>query len=382
MTALVLLLLAAPGAPFYEVDDPPRTSVKALDDARLDQVLADQLKSKNVTAKNLATGATDLAGLSREVKQALLMGISARPGAENDLIVEGKGTFTAVEVVYDGATLAYRAGPPRTSLYGPAPSREELQKKYGTGAFVDDGAAWDANMLFVVDTVLGKLSPTELAAIAGIPFHRMPKDPGNRPQRGRSLAMYRQDSQFPTRIELYDAAADGDRLRFCGSVDAPVPQSAAMLMHEVAHAISRAASRTQFADVTAARAALELAANAFNESQQKYTADAAEYNKSKDPALRKSLDERAAATKDEAAKVKTLQKTWTDLQSAAKSTLAQGSAMEVAYLAKLPLASAPTLYGRTAGPEAFAEAFRMWKFDRIALERAAPGMPAWFDALK
>ena len=159
-----------------------------------------------------------------------------------------------------------------------------------------------------------------------------------------------------------------------------IRESAAMLMHEVGHAVSRAASRTQFADVATARAALEAASNAFNEGQKQYTADAADYAKSKDPELRKSLDARAAATQDDVAKVKALQKTWQDLQAAAKSTLAQGSAMEQAYLAKLPLAAAPTLYGRTAGPEAFAEAFRLWKFDRVALDRAAPGMAAWFDA--
>lgn len=364
-TALALCLAstslaAAPTGPFYEIDDPPSTSVKALDDKRLDSVLADQLKGKGVTAKNLTTGATDLTGLTREVKQALLMGISAKPGAENDLIIEGKGTFTAVEVVYEGATLAYRVGPVRTSLYGAAPTREELQKKYGTGAFVDDGAAWDPNMLFVVDTVLSKLTPAELAVIAGLPFHRMPRDASKRGN-PRALAIYRQESDAPARLELYDLAVVADRIRFCGSVDAPVTQSAAMLMHEIGHAISRAASRAQFAQVATARAALDAAANAFNEAQRKQPSN-------------------DAAAKAEAARIKGLQQTWQDLSSAAKSTLAQGSDLEKAFLAKLPLAAAPTLYGRTSGAEAFAESFRMWKFDRVALDRAAPGMAAWFDA--
>lgn len=118
----------------------------------------------------------------------------------------------------------------------------------------------------------------------------MPKDASKRPN-PCALAIYRQESDAPARLELYDLAVVADRIRFSGSVDAPVTQSAAMLMHEVGHAISRAASRAQFA-----------------------------------------------------------------------------------------LAAAATLYGRTAGPEAFAESFRMWKFDRVALERAAPGMAAWFDA--
>ena len=36
--------------------------------------------------------------------------------------------------------------------------------------------------------------------------------------------------------------------------------------------------------------------------------------------------------------------------------------------------------GRTLGAEAFAESYRLWKLDRAALDRAAPGISAWFDS--
>lgn len=378
MLTLLALVLAAPG-PVYDLDDPPTTSVRALDDAKLGTQLDGHLKQKGLTAKNTATGATGTAGLSREVKLALLMALNMTPLSENDLMVEGAGGFTPVEVLWDATTLAYTVGAPRAKLYGAGPTAAELQKKYGVGDFVDDGAAWDSDMLFVVEQVLAKLTPAELALLAGMPFHRIPK-PAVPAAKGTLLALYRQDTTLPrARIELYDAARAGDKLRFTGSVDAFVPQSAAMLMHEVGHAVSRAGSQRKFDEVKAARKQLDEAATAFNEGQQKYNADRAEYMKSKDPALGKSLQERGKSAKDEAAKVKALQATWTTLQASALASTQQ-SPTEAAFLAKLPQASAPTPYGRSLGAEAFAESYRIWKFDRAALERAAPGIAAWFES--
>ncbi|MBL8917535.1 MAG: hypothetical protein JNJ54_01630 [Myxococcaceae bacterium] len=364
--------------PIYEVNDPPVTSVKALDDKRLDQVIANELKAKGLTAKNAATGSTGLDGLSREVKQALLMTVSMKPGSEQDLMVEAAGgTYTPVQVLWDDATLVYSVGAPR-AVYGVGPSKEELQRRYGVGAFVDDGAAWDSDLLFSVDLALSKLTKEELALIAGTPFHRLPKDSKGGPE--RKLAVYRQDSTLPEpRFEVYDASKEVDRVRFCGTIDAPVTQSAAMVMHEVAHAISRATAGDQMAAMKTARKALEDATTAFNEGQKKYNADRAEYARSKDPELRKSLEARAAATKDEVAKVKELQKVWQDLQTATQKGLQQ-SPSEAALLQRLPLNKAPTPYARTLGSEAFAESFRLWKLDRAALDRAAPGISTWFDS--
>lgn len=361
----------------YEINDPPVTSVKALDDARLDSVISAELKNKGVTAKNAVTGTTGLDGVSREVKQALLMTVSMKPGSEQDLMIEtAGGKYTPIQVTWDDATLVYTVGAPR-DVYGVGPSKEELQKKYGVGAFVDDGATWDSDLLFSVDLALSKLSKDELALIAGVPFHRMSRDAKGG---GRKLAIYRQDSTLPQpRFEVYDASKEVDRVRFCGTVDAPFTQSAAMVMHEVAHALSRATSGDQMEAMKNARKALEDASAAFNEGQKQYNADRAEYAKSKDPELKKSLEARAAATKDEVAKVKALQKVWQDLQSSVQRGLQQ-SPTEAAFLLKLPLNKAPTPYARTLPSEAFAESYRLWKLDRPALERAAPGIPAWFDS--
>ena len=362
----------------YEINDPPVTSVKALDDKRLDSIIVNELKAKGVTAKNAVTGATGVEGLSREVKQALLMTVSMKPGSEQDLMVESAGgKSTPIQVLWDDATLVYSVGTPR-DVYGAGPSKEELQKKYGVGAFVDDGAAWDSDLLFSVDLALSKLTKEELALIAGTPFHRMPKDPKGGGD--RKLAIYRQDSTLPQpRFEVYDASKAVDRVRFCGTVDAPFTQSAAMVMHEVAHALSRATSGDQMEQTKVARKALEDATTAFNEGQKKYNADRAEYAKSKDPELKKSLEARAATTKDEVAKVKELQKVWQDLQTATQRGLQQ-SPTEAAFLQKLPLNKAPTPYARTLPSEAFAESYRLWKLDRAALDRAAPGISAWFDS--
>lgn len=369
--ALASLLLTAG---VYDLDDPPWTSVKVLDDAKLAYQVEASLKAKGLTAKGTPAEPT------REVKLALLMALNMTPQAENDLIVEGKGGFTSVEVNWDGAALTYTAGPAREKLYGPGPAREELSKKYGVGEFVDDGVAWDSDMLFVVDQALGKLKPDELAVLAGMPFHRIARGTPPAGAKGTLLALYRQDTTLPrARIELYDGARAGDRLRFTGTPDAPLPQSVAMLMHEIGHAVARAASQKKFDEVRAARKALEDAANAFNENTAKYNADRAEYLKTKDPALAKSLQERGKAAKGEADHVKEVQKKWETLVAEAQASTQQ-SATESAFLAMFPQAKAPTPYGRTSGAEAFAETYRLWKLDRAALERASPGAAAWLDA--
>lgn len=385
MTVLSLALAssALAGPKFYEGNDPPKTSVKALDPARLDRVLAGEFQAKKLVAKNAATGATGFDGLSLEVKQALLMAISMPMNGENDLIVEGKdGTFTAVEVLVEPPDVTFRFSAPRASLYGKAPSREELQKKYGTGPFIDSGATWGNDTLFVVDLALGKLSPEELKAIAGLPFHRMPAEPAGGVARGpgsRAIAIYRQDAAG-SRFEVYDAAPEKDRVRFNGSPDAPIPGSTSTLVHELGHAISRAGSRTEFSEYDTAMAELQAATIAFNEGQKKYNADRAEFQRSKDPELKKSLLAQAAAAKDEMTKVQALQKKVAEADAKRKKTLSGGSPLENAYIAKFPLADAPTLYGRTLVSEAFAEGFSLWKTDRAALERATPGAAAWFDA--
>lgn len=375
------LLAASPafaGEFLYEIDDPPVTSVRKLDDARLASILPAELKKRNLTVKNGATGATDVDGLPREVKQALLMTVSMKPGSEQDLMVENAGKYTPVQVTWDDGVVTFTAGPQRDAIYGKGPDKAELQKKYGVGEFVDDGAAWDADLLYSVDVALSKLTRDELALIAGLSFHRMPKEPTGRS--GRMLAIFRQDSTLPKpRFEVYDASKEVDRVRFCGDPANPVPQSAAMVVHEVAHALSRATASGTLDAVKEARKALDDAAAAFNEGQKQYNADRETYAKTKDPELKKSLQERAAKTKEEMAKVQALQKTWQDLQNAAKQGMG-GSATETAFLQKLPLNKAPTPYARTLGSEAFAESYRLWKLDKPALERAAPGISAWFES--
>lgn len=382
--SLLGLTLTAPAlaaGPFYEGDDPPFDKAAALDETSLTNTLKAQLQSRGVTTvKNTDTGATGTDGLSRELKIALLLGVTSAPGAENDLMIELKGTFTPVEVIVDGASLSYRVGTPRTKLYGEGPSKEALQKKYGIGELKDDGVAWDSDTLFIVDQALSKLTPDELAAVAGVPFHRMEKDPANKAVRGRSVAMYRQDNINPPRIELYSYAVDADRRKFVGSATAPTPQSVAMLLHETAHAIARRAVRGLAESVKTARAELETASAAFNEGQKKFNADRDTWNQTKDPELGKSLDARTAAAKDDVAKVKAIQKKWSDLQSLAQRELTSAAPLERGLLAKLPLPSSPTAYGRTAVGESFAECFRLWKLDRAALDRAAPAAGAYFDS--
>ncbi|MCC6810780.1 MAG: hypothetical protein IT381_25350 [Deltaproteobacteria bacterium] len=377
-TFLLALSLVAPApAPFYEGDDPPIAKALQLEDKQLTSILTNQLKTRNVTVKNVLSGATDIAGMTHLERAALLAAASSQPGNENDMMLEADGQFTPVETRWDGDVISFRIGAPKKSLYGEGPSAAELQTKYGVGPFVEAGSKWTKEMLWLVDAALATLAKDELAGVAGLPFHIMEKDPSNKAVRGRSVAMYRQEPTG-TQIELYALALESDKRKFVGSVDHPVPNSVSMLVHELAHAISRKTHRDAQAAYAPQKAAYDALAAKAVEMQKAASARLDEYRKTKDEALKKAVDEDNAALKKMQQELNTASKNMAALGAAQRQGGAQPSPVEKAFLAKLPLPKSPTAYGRTLPGESFAECFRLAKLDPAALERAAPGIPAFF----
>ncbi|MEZ0227504.1 MAG: hypothetical protein ACAI25_02690, partial [Planctomycetota bacterium] len=317
--------------------------------------------------KNVATGATDNAKLTRVEKIALLYALGGKPGAEADVLVELDGKLTPVELHWDGATISFKVGEAREKLYGkPSATKEEIQKKYGIGAFVDEDAKWDDDMLFVVETALASLSKEELEGVAGLPFHRM-KASSSKSLRG-AAAMYVPEKQ---RIELYDHAIEGDRRKFMGTVEKPVPRSTFALVHECGHAISRHGARDL-------RAKAVTTKKEFDDLQAKLIEERKLYNEEK--AAKKPVDERAATIKQLQADVAEKKKAFDAVAAAMVAGEKQGSALERAFDAKLPFKKSATPYGRTAIGDSYAECFALFKLDRAALERAAPGTPAFFES--
>lgn len=315
--------------------------------------------------------------MSRLEKIALLAASSSQPGNENDMIIELDGQFRPVEALWEGNVITFKVGTPRKKLYGEGPSAEQIQKKYGVGPFVETGGKWDSDTLWIVDTALASLSPEELKGVAGLPFHIMEKDPSNKAVRGRSLAMYRQDAKA-TQIELYRLAIEMDKRKFTGTIDNPTPSSVSMLVHELGHAIAKKTLRDAVANYAPEKAALDELTKRAQEAQKAYNAKRQEYAKSKDPALGKELQAETEAMKKLQEELNAKGKIIAALGGIQARGGAAPSPVEKALIAKLPQNKAPTAYGRTLPGEAFAECFRLAKMDKAALDRAAPGISAFF----
>lgn len=381
LVALVLSLVLSPRVrandAYYEGDD-PNPAPLGYTDAVLTSTIQQEMKRKRVSSiKNLATGATDVAAFARVEKIALLYVLPTKPGAELDVIVEDGGKFTAVETSWDGEVVTFKTGEARAQLYGKASSTEEIQKKFGTGPFVESGAKWDNDSLYVVETALATLSPEELAGVAELPFHRMVKDPSNKATKGTVAAMYVPER---SQIELYDYAMVVDKRRFVGTVEKPTPLSVFTLVHECGHAVSRKGARESRHRTTVAKQEYDEVNAKLIAEKKTYDADKATYARTRDQALGKSISERTPVLKQLVADLAEKKKKF-DAAAAEMTTVeTKGSAIERALDAKLPFKKSVTNYARTSIAESFAECLALFKLDKKALERAAPGIPAWFES--
>jgi hypothetical protein len=376
LVLLPLLVSAQASGSYYNGDDLPPNALKMPDEQLTGTVDLNLKKFKIATVKK-GGAAVATAALSRAERMAIYYAFGSQPGGELDMLVEDAGKLTPVEVTWDGDTLNVKSGEARASIYGTAASKEALQKKFGVGAFVDSGARWDNDALFVVETALSKLTPDELKGIAGLPFHRMPKDPSAKRVRGTAIAMYVPDKG---QIELYDYALEADKRKFYGSVEAPLPLSAGTVIHEAGHAIARASTRALRKQAEETKKAYDEINAKIMEEKKQYDADKAEYQRTKDPALAKALNAKSAALKPLLEDMANKRKKFEEV--AAKMVMAdrQGSPMEQSFDKTLPFRAAPTMYGRTAIGESFAECFALFKVDRAALERAAPDAIKWFES--
>jgi hypothetical protein len=369
LLSFVTLASAEAGDAYYEGDDPNPAPLK-YPDSTLDATIKQELTKRKVTK------APELAKLTRAEKIALLYTLPTRAGAESDVMVELDGQFTPIEVLWDGDTITLKTGTPRAQLYGKPSSKEELQKKYGIGAFVDDGAAWNDDSLFVVETALATLSPEELAGIAGLPFARL-KESANKAARGTVVGLYVPEKQ---RIELYDFGFEADKRRFMGTIEKPMPKTVSVLVHECGHALSRRGAREARTKIVAAKAELDELNAKLGAERKKYDEERAAHAKSKDPAVTKSLNDRVAGMKQIQGEMVEKKKKFDVLSGEIVAVENKGSPLERALDAKLSFKKAPTTYGRTSVAESFADCLALFKLDRAALERAAPGIPAWFES--
>jgi hypothetical protein len=152
------------------------------------------------------------------------------------------------------------------------------------------------------------------------------------------------------------------------------------MVHELAHAVARKGLVNMRLKVVEAAGAYEAKRNQAVEGKAAYDALKATYTRTKDAALVKDLNARAAALKVQMAEMATLQRAFETQRAALVAEQSRSSAMEGALEKVLPFRDSPTAYGRTAAGESFAECFMLHRLDREALDRAAPAVGPWFDS--
>ena len=365
------------GPAYYVGDDLP-PGMEKLPNEQLEASIKLNFGKKQVKTLKKGDAAVEPGALSRAERIGVMYVLGTQPGGELDALVEDGGKFTPVELTWEGDTITVKSGQPRASIYGKASAKEDIQKKYGIGPFVDSGATWDNDALYVVETALSMLSPAELKGVAGLPFHRMPKDPSNKQVRGTAIAMYVPDR---SQIELYDYAMQADRRRFFGSVENPVPLSVGTLIHEAGHAIARASQRGLRAEAEEVKKAYDEVNQKIMAEKKQYDADKATWQRTKDPELGKALNAKAASLKPLMEEMAQKKKKFEEVAAKMVAADRGGSPMEQAFDKEVPFrTAAPTVYGRSAIGESFADSFALFKVDRKALDRAAPKAGPWFES--
>ena len=183
-----------------------------------------------------------------------------------------------------------------------------------------------------------------------------------------------------SQIELYDYGIEADQRKFFGTIQSPVPLSVGAVLHECGHALSRRTTRDVRQQAVDAKREYDEVNAKIIEGKKTYDADKATFAKTRDPELAKSLNERAVGLKALVAELAVKRAKFEPLAAQMTQTESKGSTVELLLDKKLPFKTAPTLYGRTSLTESFAECFMLNKLDRAGLERAAPGVPAWFES--
>jgi hypothetical protein len=302
-------------------------------------------------------------------------------GAEADLVVQDfEGQLIPVTVWWnDRKEFAVRRGAPLLEEIDASINRVRIQEARGTAPFIDGDRTWDVRSLQIVDNALAALSPDELALFRDVPFHRFKAASDELRQRlglppgVAPSAAYIVDEKGP-RIEIFDAAIAPPG-RFVGTPDSPHPVSYMVILHEVAHAISRAEHRRATLRKLELMARYDAITPQLRADGLALEARVAAYNKnprrSEQAPIAAAIASMQARSAEHTALVHEIDALALELRTV------DVSGMATALAAVLGKAAAPTHYGRTAPEEAFADCFALFHADPDALLRANPAVYEW-----
>jgi hypothetical protein len=306
----------------------------------------------------------------------------------HDAIAKPGGGFVPVWVTRAGATLTVRVGA-ETIWPGP-PDRAALVERYGLGGVVDGDARWLDVELVALDRALATLAPTERVVLRGLTFRRDHNEPGG------NWGVFHDDQTTPRVSLLDDSPAHARVQSFDGDPDAPLPEVATTLLHELGHAFAAHPVRDAWERWTvelALHEALVAQTAAWTLERKAHLARVADWRRRWDASVAPATRDPAAWPQLEAEN-DALILAATDLQARSDSLSALGRAsgdcqtalgdlvlthdVLEAYAAVPGAVPGPTGYAATHVEESFADAFRLWHLDPDALRALTPRVADWF----
>ncbi len=252
MLALVLLLphaasAAGPRGPLYQPTPwvPRRLAgeeVRTIS-ARLPKLLK-KLKIKeprvSIEGDHVHSRACNGEGLAEPGLAAIWALSTTKMGqGEVDFLYPDGTRQVPVSVFREGSVLSVALGPatdlrPRGDVDG-----STIVARYGIEAVRDGEARWTPAERVLLDRALATLDERELRAIRGVPFVRNTRQ--HRRLKVPHAAWYEMDPGGRARIVVLDGAFGHTESGFVGSPTAPEPPSSLVVLHEVGHALTRAA---------------------------------------------------------------------------------------------------------------------------------------------
>ncbi len=384
---LVAPLTAWGDPPHYRVA--PVTGDWAAFDAATDAELTTAVKT-HLTARGITTvarrgpdGGVELVPrgavrrLGRAEQMAVLGMIGTRGlGAEWDMLVRVRGETVPVTVWWDAPKrLDLRAGAPWDPT--PPPATVEALLAYGIGPLGGTRGGWEPEARGLVEQALAALRPEELAVVGGVELWRQDR-PSERvtreiplPEGGAFLACYERDVARAG-IYVFDAALRKGTQTFVGRPEAPSSLAVYALLHEVGHALADAPARAAGLEV------MEVLreARALEAESQRLRAEWETLPRTREGAAR--AETLSSHHEEILARMDVLEAALREREAFANDWTARDP-MAAAWSGVLGGRKAPTLYGRTAPIEGFADAFALHHLDPEALRRASPVAASWFD---
>ena len=180
-------------------------------------------------------------------------------------------------------------------------------------------------------------------------------------------------------IILLDPAFESDGTAFVGTPQRAYPNSIAVILHEMGHAIAKLDReklvRIYERDTLAYNEAIPVANEYVDALNERYALVAR-----LDPAQRRRLEQDIRLLERKHRKNMALIREARRRLEEVERRIQRPSPMEEAYGALAGARQGPTLYGSTSIEEGFAEAFALYHLDPDSIRRISPAVHDWFAA--